>query len=274
MARLAVVADLHVDYLSDQNRQDLIPLLVDRARQERWDLLVIAGDIADHHSKVLTFLDQVRQALPVDVYFIPGNHDYWSQDEDTWSIYRTYRDHPQCLIGRPLVLNSQWALVGHSLWYDHSASRQAFSEAFLDRGVYQGYRWEDKLYVRWQQSDRQVSDLFADQLRRDLDQAVCDQAIVVTHFVTHPGLQIPDDPAYQESINYFNAFISTAGLASIYQDYPIGYSLMGHVHHRKQVVDQDRIYATCCLGTEREWAPETTLASNLDQAIYRLDLDG
>lgn len=176
-------------------------------------------------------------------------------------------------MGQPLVLNDQWGLVGHSLWYDHSGSRKAYSEAFLERGVYQGYRWEDKVYVRWQETDRRVASYFLDQLLADFNQVKRDHYLLISHFVTHPALQIPDDPAYQASIDYFNAFISTTGLDEFAHHYSIPYQLMGHVHHRKEVKEQGRVYATCCLGTELEWPAGTSLASNLDQAIYRITID-
>ena len=69
----------------------------------------------------------------------------------------------------------------------------------------------------------------------------------MTHVVTSTICCTP------HRILIFNAFIGTQDFDYIYEKYPIKYSIMGHVHFRKELRDSDTVYMCPCLGYQRQW---------------------
>ena len=45
--------------------------------------------------------------IQIPTYFIPGNHDLWSDgsDKSSTEILEFYKTQEECLIGRPLIVN-------------------------------------------------------------------------------------------------------------------------------------------------------------------------
>ncbi|MGX7108208.1 metallophosphoesterase [Facklamia miroungae] len=270
--RLGVISDLHVDLQEDSYQQSLIKLLAKECRKQGLTILIIAGDVANHYSLVYAFIEQLQKAIKIPLYFIPGNHDYWSDKENTWTIYDNYCKHPKCLMTKPLSLTKNWGLVGHSAWYNHAGNFGRHSEIFLEKGIYQGYKWSDKEKINWQISDRQVSKRFVKTIEKDLINLRKENYILITHFVTDFQLQILPDPNYQVDIDYFNAFISTDDLAYLYRKYPIRYSFMGHVHRRQTINISGRKYFQTSLGTPQEWEKDSVLSENIYQALKVIEI--
>ncbi|MGF3066035.1 metallophosphoesterase [Facklamia sp. P12955] len=270
--KIGVISDLHIDLQAEPYAQTIIDLLAKETDEWNLSYLIIAGDIANHQSLVFSFIKDLQAAITIPLYFVPGNHDYWSTNQETQIIYDSYCNHPNCLIGKPLSLNQDWGLVGHSAWYNHSGNFGRHDEKFLQAGRYQGYKWEDKLHINWQQSDRQVSREFARTIEKDMIYLNKANYILVTHFVTDFDLQILPDPKFQEDIDYFNAFISTDDLKPLYDKYPIRHSFMGHVHRRQKLTKQGCNYYLTSLGTPREWEEGSTLLDNLKEALKVIEI--
>lgn len=269
--RIGFISDLHVDLLIHWTRQDLIKMLLEVVEEKAADLLIIAGDISNNYLTTIAFIEELQALSSISIWFIPGNHDCWSNDLDTWLLYQRYCDHPNCLMERPLILNDQWALIGHSAWYNHAGSYQVYSEEFLQAGYFQGYHWMDKQNTCWHCSDRQVSSLFANKIQADFERVDRPNYILVTHFVSDLDLQIQPNPKYQNEIDYFNAFISTDDLLPLYKQYPIRYAIMGHVHQRRTIKKPACTYQLVCLGTEREWS-QLDLKQEIKQALSVIEI--
>ena len=77
----------------------------------------------------------------------PGNHDYWTSEASLSSkqIYEFYASKPDCLIGKPYVVNDHWAIAGHTAWYDYSYADDKFDLDRIKRGKYYGATWQDKV---------------------------------------------------------------------------------------------------------------------------------
>lgn len=277
--KLAVIADIHYDLQESYSRQEIVDEFIKQVQAYQVDILVIAGDISNHYSTSLAFVEELQRSLLLPVYFVPGNHDFWSAPEDlanqpnlSWQIFESYRSHPQVLMGRGLPLTEDTWLFGSSAWYNHAGNQGRHSEDFLEQGHYQGYTWQDKDFIHWPMTDREFSNYLADDLVESLNNSSAKQVILVTHMVTLPEFQIPDDLRYQEDIDYFNSFISTDDFDRIYEQFSIVMSFMGHVHQRRQLVKNGVTYYACSLGTQREWEENTDLATNLSQALIVVDI--
>ena len=88
MADLTIVhsSDLHVDGKTSDKFHPVCKVL-DAARRETADLVLLAGDIFDHNRLTLAQIDAVARLLAdaaIPVVILPGNHDCLSSD----SVYR------------------------------------------------------------------------------------------------------------------------------------------------------------------------------------------
>lgn len=75
---LVLVSDLH-NTLHGKDQRNLVGMI----KEQRPDLILIAGDILDSVNKienVMPFLDGVRDICPV--YYVPGNHEYRTRRMD------------------------------------------------------------------------------------------------------------------------------------------------------------------------------------------------
>src|SRR5699024_9073496 len=99
-----------------------------------------------------------------------------------------------------------------------------------DRMKYRIGAWNDKYYVHWQEENQAVSQWMLSKIEKDLQSIGNRKVILMTHVVTHPEFVVP---LPNRVYNYFNAFLGSRSYETLYQNYPIAYSIMGHVHFRK-----------------------------------------
>lgn len=270
--RIAFIADIHYDLQTTYTKFDFFKTIKLVCQSKKADLLVVAGDISNNSILTIRFLEELQDFLGFPTYFVPGNHDFWSEKQDAWELLECYQRHPQCLMHESILLQEDWLLIGTCAWYNHYANNGRHCKTFLDKGYYQGYHWMDKKKIHWGKDDPSMSQYFCEQVEKELRTYRADNIILVTHMVTVPELQIPADSEFQEDIDYFNAYISTNDFDKIYRDFPIRYSFMGHVHSR-QFCCRDQIqFYTCCLGTAREWANGTDLLFNIAAAMKWVEI--
>ncbi|MGJ5712996.1 metallophosphoesterase [Staphylococcus auricularis] len=270
--RIGAIADLHVDRHESLEPRDYLMNLIEVAEAQQLDLLIIAGDISNTFELTHNFITEFQQSCRIPIRFIPGNHDYWTSETHTSSqeILQRYMEMETCLMTRPYMINENWAIVGNTAWYDHRyGNHERFSEARLDRGKFKGATWQDKERINWEYSDRSLSQRAVAQAREDLEQVRDKQIILVTHIVTHPRFVVPTP---HRIFDFFNAFIGTRDFDELYQDFPIRYSIMGHVHFRKQIEEKGVRYICPCLGYPRQWrTPHISREINDTLAIIELE---
>lgn len=78
MARIFALSDLHVDNLDNM-------YFVERLSFEKYkdDVLIVAGDVTDNVTLLKsTFL--ILKKKFKEVVFVPGNHDIWIRERDSW----------------------------------------------------------------------------------------------------------------------------------------------------------------------------------------------
>ncbi|RIP37311.1 phosphohydrolase [Staphylococcus gallinarum] len=258
---IGVISDLHVDRHQKLEPNDYLQILVKIMKMQDLDLLLIAGDISNNYRLTAQFINDLERQSKIKVLFIPGNHDYWTTDSDATSfdILQFYMDMEQCLIGKPCILNDDWAIVGNTGWYDYTYADPKFSLEKIARRKYYGATWQDKVKIDWPIEDRKLSMLAAQQTIKDVEQVKQRKIILMTHIVTHQNFAVPTP---HRIFDYFNAFIGTSDFDRIYENYNIHYSIMGHVHFRNTFKEHGITYICPCLGYSREWR-----TSNIEQEI-------
>ncbi|NGP46662.1 phosphohydrolase [Bacillaceae bacterium SIJ1] len=271
--RLGVISDLHIDTNSDEtwSSEDFKTILARELSEQKVELLLIAGDVSNHHKLSHAFVKSLKEISGIDILFIPGNHDYWDQENEhkaTWEIYNDFKAQEESLLEKPYHINDEWVIVGHSGWYDYTYADSRFSTEHLQERTYNGRTWKDKLYTDWQMSDRELSKLFADKVQNDLEQVKDKKVILMTHMVTYQkfSVQMPH-PVF----DYFNAFIGTSHYIPFFQNYPVKYNIMGHVHHRESEEKDGIIHICSCLGNRKEWGSDD-LHREIEDTLSIIDL--
>ncbi|EGQ2718337.1 phosphohydrolase [Staphylococcus pseudintermedius] len=268
--RIGTIADLHFDRHQRLTMEDYLEAVVRLIDQEALNMLIIAGDISNHYSTTFEFIAQLTSEVTIPIYFIPGNHDLWRQPDEqltTAEILRLYQDHPQCLMGTPVVVDN-YVIAGHMGWYDYSFAADRFTYDKLAKGKHYGATWQDKVYTAFGVSDPQLSQCFAAEVWQDLVSYADRQVILVTHVVTHPKFTVPMP---HRIFDFFNGFLGTSDFKPLYQHFNIPYSVMGHVHFRKRLVDDNTTFLCPCLGYPREWRTDD-LATELKHALQVIQI--
>ncbi len=271
--RVGFISDLHVDRNFEQPAEEYLRVLLQVMQEKAVDLLVIGGDISNHYSTTLSFVEELQKRSEIPVYFIPGNHDFWEEKDvtkDTKGIYRLYKNHPQSLVESPLQLNEQYTLVGHPGWYNHAVyDDEQFHPEQIEEGKFRWTYWQDKLRLDWKQTDGEVSKWFSKIIEEDLEKVTTENIILQTHVVTIPEYTMPMP---HRIFDFFNAYIATNDLKNIHQKYPITHQFMGHVHFREKIRRENTQFITNSLGYRREWWTKD-LYQELQRSLVVLDLE-
>lgn len=269
--RVGFIADLHVDVNQQvpisEYQYELLKLL----ESERIDLLVIGGDLSNHYTTSIKFVEDLQKQAGIPIYFIPGNHDFWERADkkNTWKIYELYKDHPQSLVESPLVLSDEYTLVGHPAWYNHAVyNTNTFRPNEIEKGKYRGVFWQDKVKLDWEATDVEVSKEFARIIQKDLESVQTDKIILQTHMVIIPEFTMPMP---HRVFDFFNAYIATDDLKTMHQDYPITQSFMGHIHFRAQIEKEGTQFITNSLGYRKEWRKKN-LRKELKASLVTIEL--
>lgn len=255
--RIGTISDLHIDRNEDMLKkgESFAQLVAEVLHEKKVDRLLMAGDISNHYLTTHTFIEEVSTLSGIPVHFVPGNHDYWARDHevtDTKTIDAFFNEKPYSLAGSPVLLTDEWALVGSPGWYDYGyGNHTLYSIEQFDRKQYGFASWNDKHYVNWGESDQVVSQKMLNQLRQDLEAVGERKVIVMTHVATHPEFVMP---LPHRVYDYANAFLGARSYESLYEEYhAIKYSIIGHVHMRKILQENECTFITACLGNHKHW---------------------
>lgn len=253
--KIGVISDLHID--NNCNEQvsisDFEKIVANEIREQQIDLLLIAGDVSNNHEMTHQYITNVKQLTNRTILFVPGNHDYWlkgQEEKDTNKVLEYFKAQEESIIEKPFIINDNWAIVGHSAWYDYTFADKRFTVEELSEGSYNGRVWQDKLNTDWKLDDRALSKKFAAAIQADLGKLKGRNIILMTHMVTYKnfGVKMPH-PVF----DYFNAFIGTSDCNQLLQEYQIKYNIMGHVHHRQREEENGITHICACLGNRNEW---------------------
>lgn len=271
--RIGFISDLHVDRNFEAPTIEYLKELLQIINEQKLEMLIIGGDISNHYSTTIWFVEELQKQAEIPVYFIPGNHDFWEEQEatkDTPGIYQLYKDHPQSLIENPLKINESYTLIGHPGWYNHAIyDQKKFTPDEIERGKFRWTYWQDKLRLDWGMEDQEVSQKFSKIIKQDLEKVTTENIILQTHIVTIPEYTMPMP---HRVFDFFNAYIATDDLKNIYKEYPITHQIMGHVHFREKIFKEQTQFITNSLGYRREWRGKD-LYKELQKSLFVLNLD-
>src|SRR5699024_2728661 len=129
--KIGVISDLHIDNNSNDRVSilDFEKYLAQEIREQGIDMLLIAGDVSNHHIMSHRFIENVKQRTGTTILFVPGNHDYWNEkqeEKNTHTILDYFKAQEESIIENPYVINDEWAVVGHSGWYDYTYAADRF----------------------------------------------------------------------------------------------------------------------------------------------------
>ena len=254
--KIGVLSDLHIDTNKKKlaENETFAEIVTRQINRQKIDLLLIAGDISSDYLVSQQFLDEVTTRSGIPVLFVPGNHDFWSiknGETDTQKIYQFFKNQTNSLLNKPYILNDEWAIVGNAGWYDYGyGDHTKYTEADFNEMKLRFGAWQDKRYVHWGKENKQIAQLMLNKLESDFQSIGERKVILMTHVVTHPKFVVP---LPHKIYDYFNAFLGSSSYEKLYQTYPIAYSIMGHVHFRKTLVDNQTTYICACLGGSKHW---------------------
>lgn len=277
--RIGLISDLHIDI---NEAFPVLELTAEEAGKQSVDVLVIAGDISETQDRTIKAIDRLQSLCSFPVYYVPGNHDMWNKncpERTTEEIDRIYREDPHCLSGRHIVLEKdgrKLALTGDAGWYDYTMASPEYTEEQLNAMTMDGRTWQDKLFNQWTADNRRQMKRCLGQLEKQLEACGDLPILAVTHMLPVTDFCVPETPGGLKW-GFFNAFLGSTAIESLYTKYPVRYAVCGHVHYRSQV-QRDGILQICpCLGYYTEWPlyqlGDNSAAAHIKNALYVLDVE-
>jgi predicted MPP superfamily phosphohydrolase len=232
--RIVWLTDLHLNFL----HYDDIEKFILRVAAAKPDVVLLGGDIAEA-TDLFKYLHQMARTLPVPIYFVLGNHDFYfsSIEKVRNEIRELTRETPNLVwLGdaNPIELTPKTGLVGHDGWADARAGDYIRSMVMM-----YDYQLIEELAAlnkeaRWLRL-KQLGDEAAAHIRRVLPVALerFPQVFVLTHVPPwreacwYQG-QISND----EWLPHFTCLAMGEAIESIARDFPDRQLtvLCGHTH--------------------------------------------
>lgn len=220
---LRVCSDLHLEFHRSRPLQNNLLDYLPPDLRDRESVLVLAGDIHNNNTQLLLALTFLRERF-AEIFFIPGNHDYYGNDIEDWQDVRDKSPTP--FMGNQLYpirfqLSPELALVGITLWGDGGGD-----DWFKNRAI-------SKMNDFRQIQKNKVSFRIEDMMRLNKEQSLLlsktikhGKIIVVTHHL--PSYQLCD-PRHSPS-DWDGLFASDQEVLMSGLDAPALW-ICGHTHH-------------------------------------------
>jgi Icc-related predicted phosphoesterase len=247
LMRVVWLSDIHFNFLSPFSMEKLFSLV----QRSQPDAVLISGDIGEA-GRLEWYLDRMRSRFQCPIYFVLGNHDYYSS---SFGYIHTLMaglagDSLRWLsAGGVVELTPQTALVGHDSWADGRLGDYACSDVMLnDYVLIQDFVGLNK--VERLQKLNQLGDEAAAYCRKWLPQALDQYAHVffLTHVPPfreacwHEGALSSDD-----YLPHFGSKVVGDALIDIMARYPQRKLsvLCGHTHSPANVQIRDNLQVLC-----------------------------
>lgn len=267
--RIGLISDIHGDFIPARRRALVLGSIADTLRGSEVDVVVVAGDVANHYSKVASILGHLAVGRAVNLY-VPGNHDIWRTDREVQQGRTSFGAltlvAPEVcgvgfhyLPGAGLTVGG-WGFAGSLGWYDGSFADPGLVAVpgSYERMEYDGFVWQDRDRARWTDAsgrrltDGEVTAQFVGRLEADLRSLGCDEAgsgpptVAVTHVLPVAELtQVKGVPGW----DYFNAFIGSSRFGEMYARFPaVRAGFAGHTHASQRTIVGGRLFATSPIG--------------------------
>lgn len=278
--RLLIMSDLHIDTNANilfLKKKELKKAYIDYivSKQDKFDVLLITGDISDNMMYSLTLLRDLQEQIPTKVIkFVPGNHDISNckmidKTIHSDSIYSIYLNSPFSL-SKPFLLSDDYVIVGGLGWYDYGfvdnylkeINEKEREETLIEL---KKTKWRDGRQVDFKLSDKEVAFLENKRYESLFKEFKDKKIILMNHFVPFYRYLIwnkIDDEWCRK-----NAFMGSAALEDLIEKNPqIKYVLFGHTHERHGVkIIGNRKEICSPLGYVGEWDIEDNRESQFNE---------
>lgn len=131
-----ITSDLHVDFKRTRNQY------LNWNTEEDYDVLIVAGDIANRTIDTYAFMKELKESLNKPVLWVAGNHDFWEQHALYWPVagdpiesakhtieqsQNIYSNVPGFMNRIIIEINGQ-RFLGCTLWYYVPGQKQDWSD--------------------------------------------------------------------------------------------------------------------------------------------------
>lgn len=233
MMKLLWLTDIHIDFLSSQQRTAYLARLAEQAPQA----VLLGGDLSTA-PRLIEDLESMGSALQVPIYFVLGNHDfYYGSMAEVWQGVRRLSRRKKTLIlledASCVHLGDEVALVGHGCWGDGRAGDYWRSSLELtDFFVIEEFKGLDKV-ERLQLLNR-LGDEAADHLGRFCREAThrFRRVIVLTHVTPFFETCLHEGRSDPEGLPFFSCQSVGEVLTKVAMEFPaVEFTVLsGHTH--------------------------------------------
>ena len=231
--RIAYLSDAHWDFYLRNNLQCL-PKLPD---DSEFDILVIAGDVANGPQKTLEFVENIQKLTKNFVLYVPGNHcRYHSSFEEFNEILSKFNGY----MNRKVFDYQDQRFVCFTNWYPILEDPKKMND----------YRWPDISWIGngFPESVSEIDNEYHDDYRFLYDN-LKEGDIVVSHFLPCDSMV---QPKWVNSNT--NAFYVSDKLNLIKQRKPKAW-IFGHTHERFIKYENDCLFMCNPVGYPGENPP-------------------
>lgn len=230
--KIVITADLHYQLPYIKKIQDSVQLM----KEEKPDVLLLAGDIAENHYDFERCLELFKDFI-IPRGLVIGNHDLWKTvGTPTSSLWEsilpkfTRRNKFTWLEEDSIIIGSV-AIVGTLGWYDYSNAK---GFKLMDSNFYSFMKKQhnhDGTYIDWSKKDVDFARELQDGLVVRLDELASDDTIsdiiVVTHVPVFKKQMVPSPGDNAIGDAYFGNF-TLGNVISGYQK--VSHVVSGHTH--------------------------------------------
>ncbi len=259
--RILAISDLHTDF---QKNWLIIQQLSKTQYQD--DVLIVAGDIASQINTITQTLTLLRSRFR-DVFFIPGNHEFWVGNGQLTSVDKFLYILKLCeslgVQTRPARVDKVWIVPLFS-WYSSDFSDDGHAYADQLRA------WMDFYACKWPKGIGHIPEYFY-KLNQPHIQTYDAPVISYSHFVPRPDLLPPHEYLF------FKALPQVAGSMLIEKQIrQLGSNVhvFGHTHIKRDIVFEGIRYVHNPLSYPRRLSASTFPEKVIwqDEARLRLNL--
>jgi predicted phosphohydrolase len=235
--KLAWLTDIHLNFLEKDKRENFYQEII----ATKADAILITGDIAEA-SSLSALLEEMAAIIKKDIYFVLGNHDYYSGGINEVRNNMEILSKTKKLFWLPTVgiqtLNPETLLIGQDGWADgrlgdYHNSRISLNDSRMIVDLFQEKILGKSHLLKKMQ---ELADFDAIQLEKNLTNAIKKspkKIIILTHVPPFKEACCHEGKISDENwLPYFSSKVSGDILEKIAADFPsIEFlTLCGHTH--------------------------------------------